>query len=170
MSQPGPPQNLITHKGIKSLSTETAKYCTLFIFQHSPKTSQAPWTNGLVAVQNKTLGNHLRKFFHDTAENRLLKYISLLNLILLNQFHIGIFHLNKYLFTHNRVFNCVFNFIFPEINFLNKMHNTAVIYHLILIANEYDISPFFHSTILQLASTWFPATETAMPQIYPKDY
>ena len=36
--------------------------------RHSPRTPYAPWTNGLVGNQNKTLGTHLRLFLHNTPE------------------------------------------------------------------------------------------------------
>ena len=33
--------------------------------RHSPRTAYSPWTNGLVEVQNRNLGRHLRMLLHD---------------------------------------------------------------------------------------------------------
>ena len=37
--------------------------------RHSPQTAYSPWTNGLVEVQNRNLGTHLRMFLHDTPKD-----------------------------------------------------------------------------------------------------
>ena len=37
--------------------------------RHSPRTAYSPWTNGLVEVQNRSLGTHLRMFLHDTPKD-----------------------------------------------------------------------------------------------------
>ena len=37
--------------------------------RHAPRTSHSPWTNGLVEVQNKNIGTHLRLFLQNTPEN-----------------------------------------------------------------------------------------------------
>ena len=36
---------------------------------HSPRTAHSPWTKGLVEVQNRNLGKHLRMFLYDTPKN-----------------------------------------------------------------------------------------------------
>ena len=46
-----------------------ARCCTLFNLRHSARISHAPWTNGLIEVQNKNLGTHVRMYPHDTPEN-----------------------------------------------------------------------------------------------------
>ena len=43
--------------------------CTLMGIRHSPKATYSPWTNGLVEVQNRKLGTHLRMFLHDTPKD-----------------------------------------------------------------------------------------------------
>ena len=48
---------------------EMAHLCTLMGVRHSPRTAYSPWTNGLVEVQNRNLGTHLRMFLHDTPED-----------------------------------------------------------------------------------------------------
>ena len=46
-----------------------AKCCTLFDLRHSRRNSHAPWANGLVEVQNKIVGTHLRMFLRNTPKN-----------------------------------------------------------------------------------------------------
>ena len=41
----------------------------LWEFVHSPRTAYSPWTNGLVEVQNRNLGTHLRMILHDTPKD-----------------------------------------------------------------------------------------------------
>ena len=37
--------------------------------RHSPRTGYSPWTNGLVEVQNRNLGTHIRLFHHNTLQD-----------------------------------------------------------------------------------------------------
>ena len=46
-----------------------ANLCTPLGIRHSPRTAYSPWTNGLVEVQNRNLGTHLRMFLHNTPED-----------------------------------------------------------------------------------------------------
>ena len=46
-----------------------AHLCTLMGIRHSPRTAYSPWTNGLVEVQNRNLGTHLRMFLHDPSKD-----------------------------------------------------------------------------------------------------
>ena len=46
-----------------------AQLCTLMGIRHSPRTAYSPWTKGLVEVQNRNLGTHLRMFLHDTPKD-----------------------------------------------------------------------------------------------------
>ena len=41
---------------------------TLMGIRHSPRTPYSPWTNGLVEVQNKNLGTHIRMFLQNTPK------------------------------------------------------------------------------------------------------
>ena len=84
----GPPRYLITDRGSEYPSSETSNCCTLI---NSPRTAYAPWTNGLVEVQNKNRGNHSRIFLPDTLEIALFKNSSSLILTILNVCHICIF-------------------------------------------------------------------------------
>ena len=46
-----------------------AQLCTAMGIRHFPRTAYSPWTNGLVEVQNRNLGTHLRMFLHDTPKD-----------------------------------------------------------------------------------------------------
>ena len=65
----GPPVYIVTDRGSEYINSELANLCTTMEIRHSPRTPYAPWTNGLVENQNKTLGTHLRLFLHNTPEN-----------------------------------------------------------------------------------------------------
>ena len=65
----GPPIYLATDRGSENVSKEMAHLCTLMGIRHSPRTAYSPWTNGLVEVQNRNLGTHLRMFLHDTPKD-----------------------------------------------------------------------------------------------------
>ena len=58
----GPPQYLVTDRGTEYINQDTAHLCCLFHINHSPRTPYSPWTNGLVEVQNRNFGTHLRLF------------------------------------------------------------------------------------------------------------
>ena len=62
------PYYLITDRGAENVNTEIAHCFTLFNIRHSQGTLHAPWTNGLVEVQKKSSGTHLRLFLHDNPE------------------------------------------------------------------------------------------------------
>ena len=65
----GPPIYLATGRGSEYVNKEMAHLCTLMGIRHSPRRAYSPWTNGLVEVQNRNLGTHLRMFLHDTPED-----------------------------------------------------------------------------------------------------
>ena len=65
----GPPIFLATDRGSEYKNKEMAHLCTLMGIRHSPRTAYSPWTNGLVEVQNRNLGTHLRMFLHDTPKD-----------------------------------------------------------------------------------------------------
>ena len=62
----GSPKNMIAVRGTENSTTEMPNCCTLFNIRHSPRSSHAPWRNGLVAAQKENLGAHLRMFLGDT--------------------------------------------------------------------------------------------------------
>ena len=59
----GPAQYLVTDRGTEYIIQDMALLCSLFKINHSPRTPYSPWTNGLVEIQNRNLGTHLRLFF-----------------------------------------------------------------------------------------------------------
>ena len=65
----GPPIYLVTDRGSEYVNKKIAHLCTLMGIRHSPRTAYAPWTNGLVEVQNRNLGTHLRMLLHDTPKD-----------------------------------------------------------------------------------------------------
>ena len=65
----GPPIYLVTDRRSEYVNKEMAQLCTLMGIRHSPRTAYYPWTNGLVEVQNRNLGTHLRMFLHDTPKD-----------------------------------------------------------------------------------------------------
>ena len=62
-------QKLIAAKKTEFSISETANCCILFDTRRSCRASHSPWTKGLVEVQHKNFGTHLRLFLHDTTEN-----------------------------------------------------------------------------------------------------
>ena len=60
---------LVTDRGSEYVNKEIAYLCTLMGNRNSPRTTYSPWTNGLVEVQNRNLGTHLRMFLHDTPKD-----------------------------------------------------------------------------------------------------
>ena len=65
----GPPIYLVTDRGSEYVNKEMTHLCTLMGIRHSPRTAYFPWTNGLVEVQNRNLGTHLRMFLRDTPKD-----------------------------------------------------------------------------------------------------
>ena len=65
----GPHIYLVTDRGSEYVNKEIAHLCTLMGIRHSPRTAYSPWTNGLVEVQNRNFGTHVRMFLHDTPED-----------------------------------------------------------------------------------------------------
>ena len=65
----GPPIYLVTDRESEYVNKEQAHLCTLMRFRHSPRTAYFPWTNGLVEVQSRSLGTHLRMCLQDTPKD-----------------------------------------------------------------------------------------------------
>ena len=62
-------QKLTTDKRSEYLNCEVAFCSSLFNIRHSPRSSHAPWTNGLVGIKRKNKQTHLRMFLLDNPEN-----------------------------------------------------------------------------------------------------
>ena len=133
--------------------------------RHSPRTAYSPWTNGLVEVQNRNFGTHLRMFLHDTPKD-------------------WAFQVHMYAYAHNSQPLSELN-IFPhEIVFhtrpsipltfdLNLTRDTSkpCISRYCSQLSEHshydktDLNPFFYKTPSKPIPQWFLAVDTAMLQI-----
>ena len=56
----GLPEKLVTDNGTEFINNEIITLCHLYIIKHKPRTSHAPWTNGLVESMNRSLQKYLR--------------------------------------------------------------------------------------------------------------
>ena len=65
----GPPQYLVTDRGTEYINKDMIHFCSLFNIVHSPRTPYSSWTNGLVEVQKRNLGTHLRLFLQNPPDN-----------------------------------------------------------------------------------------------------
>ena len=97
----GPPIYLVTDRGSEYVNKQMTHFCTLMGTRPSPRTAYSPWTNGLVEVQNRNLGTHLRMFLHDTPKTGLSKFICTLMHITHNPFQNLTFHRMISFFTQN---------------------------------------------------------------------
>ena len=147
-----------------------AHLCTLMGIRHSPRTAYSPWTNGLVEVQNRNLGTHLRMFLHDTPKD-------------------WAFQVHMYAYAHNSQPLSELNISPHEIVFhtrpripltfdlnLNRDTSKTCIsrYCSQLPAHSHydksELNPFFYKTLSKPIPHWFLAVETAMLQIYSTVY
>ena len=138
--------------------------------RHSSRTAYSPWTNGLVEVQNRNLGTHLRMFLHDTPED-------------------WAFQVHMYAYAHSSQPRSELNISPHEIVFhtrpeipltfdLNLNPNTSKRcnskYCSQLPENSHydktDLNLFFYRTLSKPIPQWFLAVETAMLQIYSTGY
>ena len=56
----GLPEILVTDNGTEFINNEIITLCQLYNIKHKPRTSHAPWTNGLVEGMNRSLQQYLR--------------------------------------------------------------------------------------------------------------
>ena len=91
----GPPIYLVTDRGSEYVNKEMAHLCTLMGIRHSPRTAYSPWTNGLVEVQNRNLGTHLRMFYMTHLKIGISSPYVCLCHIIHNHFQNSMFHLTK---------------------------------------------------------------------------
>ena len=54
------PEILVTDNGTEFINIEIITLCHLYNIKHKPRTSHAPWTNGLVEGMNRSLQEYLR--------------------------------------------------------------------------------------------------------------
>ena len=55
----GLPEILVTDNGTEFINNEIITLCHLYNIKHKPRTSHAPWTNGLVEGMNRSLQEYL---------------------------------------------------------------------------------------------------------------
>ena len=147
-----------------------AHLCTLMGIRHSPRTAYSPWTNGLVEVQNRNFGTHLRMFLHDTPKD-------------------WAFQVHMYAYAHNSQQLSEPNISPHEIVFdtrsripltfdlnLNRDTSKTCIsrYCSQLPAHSHydksDLNPFFYKTLSKPIPHWILAVETAMLQLFSTVY
>ena len=166
----GPPIYLVTDRGSEYVIKEMAHLCTLMGIRHSPSTAYSPWTNGLVEVQNRNLGTHLRMFLHETPKDwafQVHRYAYAHSSQPLSELSISpheiVFHtrpripLTFYLnLNRDTSKTCISRYCsqLPEYSHYDKL----------------DFNPFFYKTLSKLIPQWFLAVETAMLQIYSTVY
>ena len=162
----GPPQYLVTDRGTEYINQDMAHLCSLFHINHSPRTPYSPWTNGLVEVQNRNLGTHLRIFLQNPPTNwsfQTQMYAYAHNTTPLSQLKLSpyqiVFH------THPRI-PLTFSLNLPR----DAQKNCIATYCESLSPHSHystqDLNPFFHSLLDKPISSWLLAAETAMLEIY----
>ena len=162
----GPPIYLVTDRGSEYINTDMAHLCTLMGIRPSPRTPYSPWTNGLVEVQNKNLGTHIRMFLQSTSKDWA------------HQVHLYAFaHNSQPLSAHNVSPHELVFHIRPRIplkfdlNLNRNKHNTCISQYCSQLPehshyDKTDLNQFFYKTLSKHIPQWFLAAETAMLQIY----
>ena len=147
-----------------------AHLCTLMGIRHSPRTAYSPWTNGLVELQNRNLGTHLRMFLHNTPKDwafQVLMYAYEHNSQPISELNVSpyeiVFHTRPRIpLTFNLNLNrdssktCISQYCsqLPEHSHYDKT----------------DLNPFFYKTLSKPIPQRFLAVETAMLQNYSTVY
>ena len=138
--------------------------------RHSPRTAYSPWTNGLVEVQNRNLGTHLRMFLHDTPKDwafQVHMYAYAHNSQPLSELNVS---------THEIVFHTRPRIPFTfDLNPYRDTSKTCISRYCSQLPehshyDKLDLNPFFYRTLSKPIQQWFLAVETAMLQIYSTVY
>ena len=134
--------------------------------RHSPRTAYSLWTNGLVEVQNRNLGTHLRMFRHDTPKDwafQVHMYAYAHNSQPLSELNVSpheiVFH------TRPRIpltFDLYLTRDTSKTSFSRYCSQLPEHSHF----DKTDLNPFFYRTLSQPIPQWFLAVKTAMLQIY----
>ena len=139
-----------------------AHLCKHMGSRHFPRTAYFSWTNGLVEVQNRNLGTHLRMFLHDTPKD-------------------WVFQVHMYAYAHNSQPLSELSISRHEVVFhtrpripltfdLNLNRNTSktcISRYCSQLPehSHYDkscLNPFFNKTLSKSIPHWFLNVETAM--------
>ena len=150
----------------KYINQGSTHLCSLFNNNHSPRTPYASLTNGLVEVQNRNLGTHLRLFLQNPTHSwsfQTQMYAYVHNTTPLSQLKLSphqiVFH------THHRV---------PLTFSLNPTRDSSksstATYCISLPPHPHnsdqDLNSFFPSLITKLLSPWLHSAEHAMIENY----
>ena len=166
----GPPINLVTDRGSEYVNKEMAQLCTLMGIRHTSRTACSPWTIGLVEVQNRNLGTHLRMFLHYTPKDwafQVNMYVYAHNSQPLSEINVS---------PHEKVFHTQPRIPLTFDQNLNRNASKLCFSKYCSQLQEhsyYDktyLNPFFQSTLSKPFLQWFLAVETAMLQIYSTVY
>ena len=144
-----------------------AQLCTLMGVRHSPRTAYSPSTNGLVEVQNRNLGTHLRMFLHDTPKDWAIQvhmYAYAHNSQPLSELNISP---HEYFF-HTRPLTF-------DLNPNRDTSETCISRYCSQLPEHFhydksDLNPFFNRTLSKPIPPRFLAGKTAMLQIYSTVY
>ena len=173
-----PPIHLVTDRGSDYVNREMAHLCTLREFvefvrnlctlmgiRHTPRTAYSPWTNGLVEVQNRNLGPHLRMFPHDTPKD-------------------WAFQVDMYAYAHNSqpfselkispheiVFHTIKMPFTFDLNVNRSTSKTCISKYCSQLSehsryDKTDINPFFYRTLSKPFPLWILAAGTAMLHLF----
>ena len=155
---------LSTDRSSEYFNTEMALLCTLMGIRHSTRTTCSPWTNGLVEVQNRNLGIHLRMFLHDTPKYWHSKFtLYAHNSQLLSELNVSpheiVFH------THPPRIPLTF-----DSNLTRNASKTCISKYCCQLPehthyDKTDSNLFFYRTLSKPIPQWFLSGETAMLQI-----
>ena len=103
----GLPIYLVTDRGSDYINKDMAHLCALMGIRHSPRTAYSPfspWLNGLVEVQNRNLGPHLR-ISTTLLKTENSKSMWMLPATIHNLFQNSMFLLVKLFYTHAQEFH-----------------------------------------------------------------
>ena len=136
--------------------------------RHSPRTPYSPWTNGLVEVQNKIFGTHIRMFLQNTHKDwahQVHMYAFAHTSLPLSALNVSPLEL---------VFHIRPGIPSPFVSNLNRNKNNTLTSQYCSQLPEhsnYDktcLNPFFYKTLPKPIPQWFLAVKTAMLQFYSK--
>ena len=147
-----------------------AHLCALMGIRHSSRTDYSPGTNGLVEVENRNLGTHLRMFLHDTSKDWAFQvhiYAYAHKFQPLSELNVSpreiVFHTRpKILLTF-------------DLNLTRDTSKTCISRYCSQLPehshyDKTDLNPVFYRTLSKSVPQWFLAVETAMLQIYSTVY
>ena len=158
----GPPIYPVTDSGSEYINSEFANLCTTMGIRHSPRPPYAPWTNGLVENQKRTL-EPISDFFYITHQKTGLHKLIC---TLMHTLH------NHYLSPYEIVFHTIPRIpIIFELNLQRDSYRNCTSQYCqdLPLHTHYDksnLNPFFRKILSKPIPQWISATETAMIQIY----